>query len=112
MLATLSSPSRRRHSMEKAAMTTVYITHIRLSGGSGHEHITHVKWLNVANNKTGISTIEEMVEWLNKKNVDNVAKVTDGKNTVVVGVVDKPYPHLRTYADRKWTNNLLSLPRC
>ncbi|WP_438014952.1 DUF3892 domain-containing protein [Sorangium sp. So ce315] len=112
MLATLSSPSRRRHSMEKAAMTTIYITHIRLSGGSGHEHITHVRWLNRATNKTDITTIGKMVEWLNSKTAKNVAKVTDGVNAVLVGVVEKPYPHLRTYADKKWTNNLLSLPRC
>jgi hypothetical protein len=37
--------------------------------------------------------------------------VTDGKNTVAVLVVDSSPPYLRTYADGKWTDNLLALPK-
>ncbi|WP_437594961.1 DUF3892 domain-containing protein [Sorangium sp. So ce1000] len=88
----------------------VYITNRRTSGGEGHEHITHVRWLNRATGKGTIIPTAVMVEWIKGKK--GVAKVTDGKSTVTVGVVDKPRPHLRTYADGKWTNNLLALPPC
>lgn len=85
----------------------VYITHIRMSGGAGHEHIAAVKWKNPQTGKIGMSPIENVVDWIDNKK--GIAKVTDGKNTVSVGVVNHAY--LRTYADAKWTNNLLSLPR-
>ncbi|WP_437644672.1 DUF3892 domain-containing protein [Sorangium sp. So ce362] len=87
----------------------VYITGIHMSGGTSHEHIAEFEWLNKANNDTGKTTTEDMVDWI--KNKKGEAKVTDGKSTVSVVVVDKPHPHLRTHADGKWTNNLLSLPR-
>lgn len=88
-------------------MTTVYITHVHMVGGAGHEHIASVRWRNPITGKDGSSTTAVMVDWIENKK--NVAKVTDGKTAVHVGVVDHKY--LRTYADKKWSNNLLSLPR-
>jgi len=35
----------------------------------------------------------------------------NGKGEVAVGVVNVEPPHLRTYADKKWTDNLIALPR-
>jgi exosome complex RNA-binding protein Rrp42 (RNase PH superfamily) len=49
-----------------------------------------------------------MVDWIKNKNGD--ARVTDGVNTVKVGVVDASPPYIRTHADGKWTDNLLALP--
>ena len=87
----------------------VYITHVRLSAsGHSHEHITNVQWSQPATGKTDSSTVAQMVEWIEK---GNQAKVTDGRNTVDVLVVNATPPHLRTVADGKYTDNLLSLPR-
>jgi len=87
----------------------VYITHIRQAKGKhGHTHITDVKWLNPTTAKVGESSVSTMVGWLKNKN--GVAKVSDGRTTVNVGVMDASPPYLRTYADRVWTDNLLALP--
>ena len=87
----------------------VYVTAIHQAGGSGHEHITSVQWRDPATSNTGENTKSEMVDWIKNKNGD--ARVTDGTNTVQVGVVDASPPYIRTYADGKWTDNLLALPR-
>lgn len=86
----------------------VYITHIRLSGGTSHEHITDVRWQDTGNNTSGQMTKEQAVGWLRQ---GNRAFVTDGVRTVEVGVVDANPPYIRTHADGKWTDNLLALPR-
>lgn len=87
----------------------VYITAIHLEGGSRHEHIAEVKWQNPSDQSTGKNTRATMVDWIENKG--GVAKVTDGKNTVKVRVVQENPPYLRTYADGKWTDNLLALPK-
>jgi hypothetical protein len=87
----------------------VYITNVHMSAsGRGHEHIAEVKWRNPADENTGSNTVAEMVAWIENK---GTAKVTDGRTTVDVGVVDAKPKHLRTHADGVWTDNLLSLPR-
>jgi hypothetical protein len=88
----------------------VFITHIRMSNnGTRHEHITDVKWRDASTRNADQSSIAEMVAWI--ENRRGVAKVTDGVNTVNVGVVNVPPKHLRTFADGRWTDNLLALPR-
>lgn len=86
----------------------VYITHIRLSGGTQHEHITDVKWSDTSSNTSNQMTKAQAVDWL--KN-GHRAYVTDGSRTVEVGVVDANPPYLRTHADGRYTDNLLALPR-
>jgi len=88
---------------------SVEITAVHLSGGDKHEHISNVKWTNQQNSETGASTREAMVDWI--ENQKGQAVVTDGRNTVNVGVVDASPKYLRTYADGIWTDNLLALPR-
>lgn len=86
----------------------VYITAIRMSpGGTRHEHIVSVKWRNLTDGVTKESTVAAMVDWI--ENNKGEAKVTDGRHTVSVGVVNHAY--LRTFADSVWSDNLLSLPR-
>ena len=89
----------------------VRITHRRMStGGTGHEHIHSVKWENQASSETGTSTVAEMVDFIDNKH--GKAYTWDGAVRADVGVV-KPAsgkPYIRTYADGKWTNNLLALP--
>lgn len=86
----------------------IYITGIHLEGGARHDHIAEVKWQDQSDQSTGKSTRATMVDWIANKG--GVAKVTDGRNTVQVGVVKETPPYLRTYADGKWTDNLLALP--
>lgn len=88
----------------------VRITHIRLAGAPKlHESITHYRWENSADGKTGSSDKATMVAWVGD---GNSAHVGSGANRATVGVVrpDNGQPYLRTYADGKWNNNLLSLP--
>lgn len=90
----------------------IRFTAIRLSGGTQHEHITRLWWVNPSNSKSGDDTRAELVAWI--ENDGGKAYVEDSAgNRADVGVV-KPATgakYLRTHADGKWTNNLLSLPR-
>jgi len=86
----------------------IYITQIRMSsGGTKHEHITDLKWRDPAGGD-GQSTTEAVVEWI-RKNGD--ARVKDSRGEVHVRVVEVVPPHLRTVADGRFSDNLLSLPR-
>lgn len=87
----------------------IFINQVRLSGGTGHQHITDVGWRNPDDGKTGVSTTEVVIDWIDNKG--GAAKVTNGKQTVDVGVVQGARPFLRTHADGVWTDNLLALPR-
>ncbi len=77
-----------------------------MEGGAGHEHIASVKWRNPTDAQTGQSTRAAMVEFIDG---GGDARVSDGTREVAVGVVKANPPYLRTYADGKWTDNLLAL---
>ena len=85
----------------------VQVTSVHMSGGTQHEHIAKVKWRD-DKNSTGESTRAEMVTFIEG---GGKAYVTDGTNTVYVGVVNATPKYIRTHADGKWTDNLLALPR-
>jgi hypothetical protein len=89
----------------------VYITAVHMTrGGTKHEHIASVRWINPTTRKTGQNTRSEMVEWIQTKQGD--ARVRDGAgHDVHVGVVKVMPPYIRTFADKVWTDNLLALPR-
>lgn len=87
----------------------IQIFAVRMNGGEDYLSIELVMWLNPATAAQGTNSRSEMVEWL--RGEGRRAYVCDGRTIVSVGVVDGDPPYLRTYADRKWTNNLLSLPR-
>ncbi|HZL04955.1 MAG TPA: DUF3892 domain-containing protein [Coriobacteriia bacterium] len=86
---------------------TTYITHIRMSppNASDHEHISEVRWSQPGSG--GECSRAAMVEFIDK----GEAVFVHGAPDAQVGVVHADPPYLRTYADRVWTNNLLSLPR-
>lgn len=90
----------------------IRFTAVRLSGGTQHEHITRLWWVNPSTSQSGDNTRAELVAWI--ENEGGKAYVEDrAGNRADVGVV-KPATgakYLRTHADGKWTNNLLSLPR-
>jgi hypothetical protein len=90
----------------------IRITAIRLTGGEGHEHISHLWWTNPADSTTGDNTRAAIVSWIEDKN--GKAYVEDARgNRADVGVVTPRVgqKYLRTHADGKWTDNLLALPR-
>ncbi|GAA3663778.1 DUF3892 domain-containing protein [Microbacterium marinilacus] len=89
----------------------IEITHIRFGGTQRtHDEIVRYKSRDNSNGKTYEDDKPSLVAWVDEDG--NNAYVGSGSNRVPVGVV-KPNdtdPYLRTHADGKWTNNLLSLP--
>lgn len=89
-------------------MTSHRITHIRKPDrDSTHEHITHVAYDGY------VHTREEVIRLIEAKTASFY--VLENHNRSEVGVVhpDRPrLPFLRTHADGKWNDNLLSLPPC
>lgn len=88
----------------------IYITHIRMSAPyeRGYDRIAEVKWRNPSDGATGQNTVPQIVDWI--RNQKGVAKVTDGRRTADVIVVDDQPPFLRTVADGAYSDNLLALP--
>lgn len=84
------------------------ITHVRKANRlSSHEHITHV-----GNSPAWTWTRENVIASINAKE-NTFFVLTDG-NRSNVGVVNESgkASYLRTHADGKWNDNLLSLPEC
>ena len=84
---------------------------IRLSGGTDHEHITRLWWINPSDSNTGDNSRTDLVAWIE---TGGKAYVEDSYgNRADVGVVTPRVgaKYLRSHADGKWTNNLLALPR-
>lgn len=70
-----------------------------------YEGITHL------GNSTGKWTRQQVIEWIESK-ANTFFTLVDG-NRGNIGVVEGPNgKYLRTYADGKWNDNLLSLPEC
>jgi len=92
----------------------VRITCINKDGGNHanpYEGITHFGWVNEQTKASGRSTRAEMVEFLTRQG--GKAYVKEGGSIAWVGVPRTDgTPFLQTYADNKWTNNLLSLGEC
>lgn len=97
---------------EGGCKLAIKITAIRQSGGSGHEHITHVWWTNPSSGKTGDNSRAAIVDWIDGKNGKAYVEDRHG-NRADVGVVAPNYgsKYLQTHADGRWTDNLLALPR-
>lgn len=84
----------------------------KAQSNGGHEHITH------AGNPYTASggwrwTVAEIVDSIDNKTNTFYVEDAQGRRAYV-GVVRPNYgpPHIRTYADGVWTDNLLSLPSC
>ena len=79
-----------------------------------HHAIQSLGWINESNGKEGKNTRLEIYSWL-KENKANEAYVKDR-----AGNIAYLYPrenqngtkYVQTYADNKWSDNLLSLPEC
>lgn len=89
----------------------IQITAVRLDGGDGHEHITHVMWTSGAT-AAALAASSGIIDWLTADG-SNLAFVKDGGREVPVEVV-RPAggtPYLRARLQGAWTDGLLALPR-
>jgi len=95
---------------------SVRITCISKDGGNHynpHEGVTNYGWVNDQDGKTGNSTRQQMVDWI--ENQQGRAYVKDSRGNIAsIGIWTSAagYKYLRTYADETWTDNLLALPEC
>ena len=94
----------------------VRITCINKSGGNHenpHEAISRLGWTNELSNKSGISTREQMWEWIANQHGAAFVKDAYGNVTHVRALTNQHgTKYLQTYADNTPTDNLLKLPEC
>jgi hypothetical protein len=93
----------------------VKITCIKKQGGyheDPHHAIESVRWIDPASGESGSNTRIEMYDWIKLKNGE--AYVSDGVRVAYVGARLSPSgtKYIQTYADGRWSNNLLALPEC
>jgi hypothetical protein len=86
----------------------VFVTAVHLTGGTGHEHIAGVRWLDCSNSTSRSMSTAQAVGWLHN---GNQLWVADQDTPAEVKVVSANPPHLRTVANGQYTDNLLNLPR-
>lgn len=89
----------------------IEITHVRFgSTRKTEDEIVAYRWKDLGSGQIGESDKPSLVAWVD--NESNKAYVGSGTNLVYVTSVHpaNSQPYLRTYADGKWTNNLVSLP--
>lgn len=83
------------------------------SSGHGHEHIAQLWWENDANGTSGVSTRAEMVSFI-EQNGDNAVWCPDRdpkKKGQWVHVNSNGWTkYVQTFADGRWSDNLLALP--
>jgi hypothetical protein len=95
----------------------IRITCINKAGGwhdDPHVAISNLDWVNDTNNNTGKSTRLEIYNWL-KENTTNSAYVLDrfgNRARLYTRENAGGTKYVQTYADKVWTDNLLSLPEC
>jgi hypothetical protein len=94
----------------------IRITCINKSGGyhlDPHHAIERLGWTNEQDGATGNNSRLEIYNWIKTEN--GKAYVTDrAGNTAYVGTREHANgtKFVQTYADKVWTDNLLSLPEC
>ena len=80
----------------------------QMSGGSGHQHIAQLAWIEDGTTETKVSTRSELVDFVNRGGQGYVRDATGRQ--AWVRVVNATPPYLQTYADNVPTDNLLTLP--
>jgi hypothetical protein len=79
-----------------------------------HSAISNLGWINETTSNSGKSTRLEIYDWL-KQNSNNSAYVIDragNKAYLYTRENSAGTKFVQTYADKVWTDNLLSLPEC
>jgi hypothetical protein len=85
---------------------------IRTEGGSGHEHVSAVRWRDPDTYEEGESTSSEVIQWLRRDATANRAYVCGSSGSLTrVGIEDGRPPYLRAFGEHAWNDDLLALPR-
>lgn len=77
-----------------------------------HEAISDYGWLNEVSGDTGVSTRPVMVQWVEKGGEAFVKDNSGNKARCQVRTSVNGTKFLQTVSDGRWTDNLLSLPKC
>lgn len=95
---------------------TLKCTAKRLSGGSGHEHITHLWWEkwngDSSTSEAGVFTREQMVAYIELHGKNSVwcpDRNPQQKGAWVHVNHNGRTKYVQTSADARWTDNLLAL---
>ena len=96
----------------EANVDVIWITAVQFdnSGHVRHEHIRAVRWRDADSQRRGRYTVAELVELIR---AHTLVYVSDDafERTALVRVVDADPPYVRSWAQGKWGNDLLALPR-
>ena len=90
----------------------MWITAVQFDG-SGHRHhenISAIRWHDAESQYEGECTVAELVDLIR---AGTLVYVSDDafERTALVRVVDAKPPYVRSWAQGKWGNDLLTLPR-
>ena len=90
----------------------IWITAIQFddSGREDHESIRAFRWRDAESRQEGEHTLAEMVALVRARTLVYVSDEAF-ERTAIVRVVDADPPYVRAWAQGKWTNELLALPR-
>jgi hypothetical protein len=90
------------------------ITGIRKPGGADnpHEAISAYRWVDDGKTAVHIDDRPTVVAWVDKGIQAYVLDASGNKAYCKVNVSRSGTRFLQTYADGKWTDNLLALPQC
>ncbi len=97
--------------MTTSTKTLIQVTAVHMVGGYEHQHIVKMRWRNTTTAVTGEVTRAEMVTYVRDKPNTAYCSDANGQNAAYLQVVNATPSYVRTFADGKWSNNLLSLPR-
>ena len=90
----------------------IWITAVQFdgTGREDHETINAVRWRDAESRQHGEHRMAELVALVR---AHTLAYVSDEafERTAIVRVVDADPPYVRAWAQGKWTNDLLALPR-
>jgi hypothetical protein len=90
----------------------IRFTAIRMSGGTSHQHIIHLWWVNPADGSTGDNSRDYLVDWIENQHGKAYVEDRYGHRADVGVVHPKVEPkYLRTHRDGVWTDDLLALPK-
>lgn len=88
---------------------SIEITHVRFgSTRRTEDEIVAYKWRGIESGEVGSSDKPTLVAWVKQNGKAYVGSGADRVHVTVEEPGDRQ-PYLRTYADGKWTNNLVNL---
>ncbi len=91
----------------------IRITGIRKPGGAQnpHEAISHYRWVEDGTAESDITARPTVVGWVDS-DIRAYVQDSSGQVNCHVNISRAGTRFLQTYADGRWTDNLLSLPEC